>query len=113
MLHVDRPFHFGHKHETDTNDGGGTHWFSIDLEELKMDRVIYDEFNVARFVLKPCDKKGFIGLGDCPQHKIDEDSIRKSLQSISAMNSKRATVQTQNEYLNSSYNWQNLKNLPE
>tara|TARA_B100000745_G_C20004396_1_gene341012 strand:+ start:363 stop:683 length:321 start_codon:yes stop_codon:yes gene_type:complete len=90
MIHVDHPFHFGHKHEN--SDGGGLHWNSIDLEKLKMDRIIYDEFNVARFVLKPCDKKGATGLelGDCPQHKIDEVSIKKSLQSLQSID--RGTI---------------------
>jgi hypothetical protein len=112
MLHVDSPFHFGHKNHQQ-EDESEKQWHSIELENLKLDRIIYDEFNVARFVLKPCDPKGLEVLGDCPQHRIDEDSIRKSLQSIAVMNSKRAIVQTQNEFLNSSYNWQNLRNLPE
>ena len=72
-------------------------------------QTIYDEFNVARFVVKPCKADGKETVGDCPVHRIDAEALRNSIQSIEVMNSKSADVQSENEYLNSSYNWKNLQ----
>jgi hypothetical protein len=111
MLNVDRPFHFGLTHQ----DGDEENWHSIDLDKVTTDRTIYDEFNVARFLIKPCTPTGHSTMGDCPAHKIDGESIRKSIQSITVLDSAKPKekVQSENEYLNSTYNWQNLKKLPE
>ena len=111
MLNVDRPFHFGWTHQ----DGDKETWNSIDLDKVKTDRTIYDEFGIARFLIKPCTPAGQSTMGDCPAHKIDAESIRKSIQTITVLDSAKPKekVQSENEYLNSTYNWQNLKKLPE
>lgn len=113
-LNVESPFHFGHKNFSQEKDHTEKVWHSIDLDDLKTDRTIYDEFNVARFLIKPCTPAGFPTMGASTASKIDGESIRKSIQSITVMDSAKSTeVQSENEYLNSTYNWQNLKKLPE
>ena len=108
-LNVESPFHFGHKDFAQEKDTTEKVWHSIDLDDLKTDRTIYDEFNVARFVVKPCKDDGKAIVGDCPVHRIDAETLRNSIQSIKVMDTKRADVQSENEYLNSSYNWKNIQ----
>ena len=108
-LNVESPFHFGHRDFAQEKDTTEKVWHSIDLDDLKTDRTIYDQFNAARFVIKPCKDDGKSLEEGCTSHRIDAEALRKSIQSIKVMDSKSADVQSQNEYLNSSYNWKNLQ----